>query len=137
MRYRPRIVGKRTLGLRRRGTCSAFRIELERNDVSDVIFLCGRAYLEADFSLRATQELALNQAAVLQLQCIGPRHRRRQSQRSKESVFQLEPHDVFPFDASALLPRFMQIIGLLGTHLEPKHCLFNMIPSPSNPDWFN
>src|SRR5580658_4368034 len=94
MRYRRRIVGKRTLRLRRRGTCCAFRIELERNDVSDVIFLYRRADLEADFSLGATQELALNQTAVLQLQCIGPRYRRRQSQRNKESVFQLEPHDV-------------------------------------------
>ena len=69
-----------------------------------MIFLYRRADLEADFSLRATQELALNQAAVLQLQCIGPRHRRRQSQRRKESVFQLKPHDVFPFDAPAYFP---------------------------------
>ena len=107
MRYGCRIVGKRTLGLRRRDTCSAFRIELERNDVSDVIFLYRRADPEADFTLRATQELALNQAAVLQLQCIGPRHRRRQSQRSKESVFQLEPHDVFPLRCPCLLPRFI------------------------------
>src|SRR5208283_4153536 len=51
--------------------------------------------LESDLTVRATQELALDQAAVLQLQRIGPRDRGRQTKSNDQSAIQLELHDDF------------------------------------------
>jgi hypothetical protein len=54
----------------------------------------------------------------------------------RNQYFSLSLMMCFP---SMPLPTFpiYKIVDPLGTHLEPNHCLFNMIPSPSNPDWFN
>ena len=61
-----------------------------------MIGLDRRADLESDLTLGATQELALDQAAVPQLQGVGPRDRRRQAKCNDQSAIQLELHDDFP-----------------------------------------
>lgn len=67
------------VGPRRHIACRRFGIKLERYDVSKVIGLDRRADPESNLTLRATQELALDQAAVPQFQGIGPRDRRGQN----------------------------------------------------------
>ena len=109
MRYRPRIVGKGTLLRRGRGTRCTFGIELEGNDVREIIFLYRRADLKADFGRRATQELAIDQAAVFLFQRVGPGNGRRQSQRSNESPSQREPHHDFLPDAPPCFPGRYQL----------------------------
>ena len=66
MLCRLRFAGKRTRRRLRLATCCPFGIKLERNDVSEVVLLQRGADLEADLTLCATHELALNQAAILQ-----------------------------------------------------------------------
>ena len=86
---RLRFAGKRTRRRLRLVTCCPFGIKFERNDVSEVVPLHRGADLVADLTLRATHELALNQAAILQFQRIGQRKRRRQPQGNDQSAIQL------------------------------------------------
>src|SRR5207245_2496319 len=65
MFWRRRYAGYRTVRSCSRITGGTFRIELQRNDVGEVVLLHRRADLEADLSLGATHELALDEAAIL------------------------------------------------------------------------
>jgi hypothetical protein len=83
------FAGKRTRRRLRLVTCCPFGIKLGRNHVSEVVLLHRGADLEADLTLRATHELALNQAAILQFQRIGLPKGRPQPQGNDQSAIQL------------------------------------------------
>jgi hypothetical protein len=72
MLYRLAFCQKRSRRRLRLVNGGSFGIELERNNVSEVVLLHRGANLEADLKLGATYELALNQAAILRFQRIGP-----------------------------------------------------------------
>src|SRR5277367_6157428 len=111
-----RRVWKGTICWRRLVAGYHFGIKRERNDVGDVVLLHGRTDLEADLTLRAAQELAVNHAAILQLQSVGPRYRRHQTKCNDQSAIQPElPHDF----TSATLPTPVVLLRLLAIRCHP------------------